>query len=486
MQQLNLQDGDYLYRQVIDQINVRIRQGALRPGDRLPSLRKMSRAAGVSIPTVRQAYVELERQRRIEARPQSGFYVRHIAGNDLVHITRSRMDAPIPLNCRSLMERVYNGINDPALVPLGIANPTMARPAIKGLHRAMKRVMARAEERILNYSATLGEPLLRRQVAYHYLDATGAQVDPEHIGITNGGQEALLLALRSVAGEGDIIAVETPTYHGMLELIDSLGMLAIEIETCPETGVSLDELERALGSHDIRACIFTTTLSNPLGVTMPESNRRRLLELLEPYDAVLIEDDVYGDLRYDGERPVPAQFLGGGAKVITCGSFSKTAAPGYRIGWIVSGRYIERIARLKRSFSCTSALLQQLTLADFVASGDFARHLQALRPVLKRNAERMAALVARHFPAETRTSQPAGGAVLWVELPAAVDAEKLFDDAIRQGISIAPGHIFSPCSCYTNFARLGFGHPWDERTESAVRWLGERVMQLAQSGARPH
>jgi len=364
-------------------------------------------------------------------------------------------------------------------VPLGIANPTMARPAIKGLHRAMKRVMARAEERILNYSATLGEPLLRRQIAYHYLDTTGVQVDPEHIGITNGGQEALLLALRAVAGEGDVIAVETPTYHGMLELIDSLGMLAIEIETCPEEGVSLDELERALGSRDIRACMFSTTLSNPLGVTMPESNRRRLSELLERYDTVLIEDDVYGDLRYDGERPVPAQFLGGGAKVITCGSFSKTAAPGYRIGWVVTDRYMERIAHFKRSFSCTSGLLQQLTLADFVASGDFARHLQALRPVLKRNAERMAALVARHFPAETRTSQPAGGSVLWVELPVAVDAERLFDDAVRHGISIAPGHIFSPCSCYTNFARLGFGHPWDERTEAAVRWLGKRVTELA-------
>ena len=479
MLQVNKQDGEFLYRQVIDLISENIDSGALRPGDRLPSLRRMSQTVGVSIPTVRQAYIELERQRRVESRPQSGFYVRNFAANDIVLPTPSYEGDPIPLNCRGLMERVYNGINDPDLVPLGIANPTMAKPAAKALHRAMKRVMARAEERSLGYSATLGEPVLRRQITYHYLDTTGAHVDPEHIGITNGGQEALLLALKAVAAEGDVIAVETPTYHGMLELIDSLGMLAIEIETCPEEGVTISELERTLQTHDVKACMFSTTLSNPLGVTMPETDRRRLVEVLDKYDTILIEDDVYGDLRFDGVRPVPAQFLGANGNIITCGSFSKTVAPGYRIGWVVTDRYIEKIAQLKRAFSCTSGLLQQLTLADFLASGDYNRHLKALRPVLKQNADRMAALVAEHFPPETRTSKPVGGSVLWLELPANVDAEALFDDAIEAGISLAPGHIFSACGCYGNFLRLSYGHQWSERSDEAIRWLGARVGTLS-------
>jgi len=476
-------ENTFLYRQVIEAINENIDAGTLRPGDRLPSLRKMSRQAGVSIPTVRQAYVELERQRRVESRPQSGFYVRHVPSNEIVRPTPSFEGDPAPLACRTLMERVYSGINDPGLVPLGIANPTMARPAAKALHRAMKRVMSRAEDRSIGYASTLGEASLRRQIAYHYLDTTGAQVDPDHIGITNGGQEALLLALKAVASDGDVIAVETPTYHGLLELIDSLGMLAIEVETCPEEGVVISELERTLQSHDVRACMFSTTLSNPLGVTMPEQDRRRLVALLERYDTVLIEDDVYGDLRFDGTRPVPAQFLGGQARIITCGSFSKTAAPGYRIGWVVTDEYIDRIKRLKRAFSCTSGLLQQLTLADFLATGDYQRHIKALRPVLKQNAERMAALVGEHFPADTRTSKPVGGAVLWLELPAGVDAEALFDEAIEAGISITPGHIFSPCSCYTNFLRLSYGHPWTERTDEAMRWLGQRVAELAAQAA---
>ena len=473
------QCNTFLYRQVVDLINESIDSGTLRPGDRLPSLRSMSHSAGVSVPTVRQAYIELERQRRVESRPQSGFYVRHLSKNAIVRPAPSTAGGPVCLSCRPLMARVYDGINHPELVPLGIANPSMAKPAAKTLHRAMKSVMARAEERSLGYATTLGEPALRRQIAYHYFDTIGAQVEPEHIVISNGGQEALLLALRAVASPGDVIAVETPTYHGMLELIDSLGMLAVEIETCPEEGIEISELRRALAQRPVTACMFSTTLSNPLGVTMPERYRRELVALLEEFDVALIEDDVYGDLRFDGVRPVPAQFLGSSARILTCGSFSKTAAPGYRIGWVMTDRYIDDITRLKRAFSCSSGLLQQLTLADFLATGNYSRHLKALRPLLKSNAERMSALVAEHFPETTRTSKPVGGSVLWLELPANVDAERLFDDAIAAGISIAPGQIFSPSRRYTNFVRLSFGHPWSERTEAAMRWLGQRVTNLA-------
>jgi len=479
MLNLDKQDGLYLYRQVIDLIKENIDTGTLRAGDRLPSLRKMSQRAGVSVPTVRQAYIELERQRQVESRPKSGFYVRHQAANDIVLPAPAKNGKPVALTCRSLMQRVYDGVNHPDLVPLGIANPCMAKPAAKGLHRAMKRVMSRAEERSLGYASTLGEPLLRRQIAYHYLDTTGAKIDPDSICITNGGQEALLVSLAAIASPGDVIAVESPTYHGILELIDSLGLLAIEVETCPEEGVTISKLDRTLSEHKVKACVFSTTLSNPLGVTMPDEDRVRLVKLLEKHDVALIEDDVYGDLRFDGYRPTPAQFLNSKARIISCGSFSKTAAPGYRIGWVAAGAEIDRIAQLKRAFSCSSGLLQQMTLADFLGSGDYNRHLKVLRPVLQRNAERMSSMVADYFPATTRTSKPVGGSVLWLELPKKVNSEKLFDAAIEAGISIAPGHIFSPCGCYSNFIRLSHGHPWGPRTEDAIKWLGKKVTAMS-------
>ncbi len=472
---------DYLYRQVIDLLTENMDSGTLRPGDRLPSLRRMSKRIGVSIPTIRQAYVELERQRRVESRPQSGFYVRAQKGNELVRAApRFRQsNKPRPVANRSLMDRVYEGLHQPDFVPLGIANPCMANPAAKSLHRAMKRVMARAEERSIGYAPTLGEPGLRRQLAFRYLDTIGSNVEPDNICITNGGQEALLLALQAVANKGDVIAVESPTYHGMLELIDSLGMLAIEVETCPEEGIALSALQKTLDAHPVKACLFSTTLNNPLGVSMPDAMRAKLVKMIDERAIVLIEDDVYGDLLFDGHRPKPAEVYSRSGRVLTCGSFSKTAAPGYRIGWLLAGKYRDVIMRLKRSYSCSSGLLQQLTLAEFMASGDYDRYLKTLRPVLQQNAERTSALVAQHFPPETRTSKPVGGSVLWIELPGNVNSEDLFDQAINHGISIAPGLIFSPCARYENFIRLSFGHPWSEEIEQSIAWLGKKVGELA-------
>ena len=466
--------GGFLYSQVVDLVGEQIEVGVLRPGDRLPSLRQLSERLDVSVPTVRQAYIELERQGRVESRPQSGFYVRSGGTSPLVRLAACRQRRPATVRCRSLIDRVYAGIHQRDVLPFGIANPTMARPAVKALNRAMKRVMSRAEERSLDYAPTDGEPALRRQIAHRYFEL-GGRVDAADIIITNGGQEALALALMAVAGQGDIVAVESPTYHGALELIESLGMLAVEIETCPEQGLMLDALGRALDRHDIKACLFSSSINNPLGSATSDAHREALVALLEERNVPLIEDDVYADLMFDGSRPRPAQFFSRKGQVLTVGSFSKTVAPGYRIGWLVAGGYENRVRMLKRGLSCSSGMLQQLTLVDFLATGEYDRHLRILRPVLKRNAERMSALVARHFPAGTRVSQPQGGSVLWLELPGDIDSDDLFGRALEDGISICPGTIYSPTSRYRNFIRLSFGHPWTDAFENGVRRLGVLV-----------
>jgi len=464
----------FLYRQVADLIAEQMRAGALRPGDRLPSLRRLSSSLGLSIPTVKQAYQELERQGRVESRPQSGFYVRARVDNPLV---RSGVGArrgglkPSPVSCRSLMERVYDDIHRPDASLFGIANPSMVRPATKGLNRTMKRVLARAAESNLGYARSTGDPDLVRQIAYRYLD-NGGKVEPESIVITNGGQEALTIALMSVAERGDIIAVESPTYCGMLELIESLGMLAVEIETCPQQGLSIAALEEALNRYDIKACMFASCINNPLGSATSDEHRESLVGLLEAREIPLIEDDVYGDLMFDGHRPRLAQFYSRKNLVLTCGSFSKTAAPGYRIGWLLPGRFGEQARRLKRAFSCSSGLLQQLTLSEYIASGDYDRQLKTIRPLLRSNAERMTALIGRYFPARTRISRPAGGSVLWLELSEHIDAAELFDRALEQSITICPGSIFSPTGRYGHFIRLSFGFPWSDAVEAGIRALG--------------
>ncbi|MEM7706282.1 MAG: PLP-dependent aminotransferase family protein [Pseudomonadota bacterium] len=468
--------NDFLYQQVIDLIRMEIDSGALRPGDRLPSLRRLARNLDVSIPTVKQAYEELERQGHVESRPQSGFYVLAKIRNALVRPPARASAGPVEVRCRNLVEQVYDGIHQPGVVPLGIANPSMAKPAAKALHRTMKRVMARAEQRSVGYAPVGGEPGLQRQVAFRYLDLGGA-VRPQEVVVTNGCQEALALALNAIARRGDVVAVESPTYSGTLELIESLGMLALEIETCPTEGLCLDALEHALGQQSIRACVFSSSLNNPLGSATDDAHRQRLVELLESYRVPLIEDDVYGDLRFDGRRGKPAQFFSRRGLVLTAGSFSKTVAPGYRIGWLLPGRFTDQVLKYKRAISYSSGLLQQLTLAEFMGSGEYDRHLRQLRPVLKVNCERMAALVAEHFPANTRISQPVGGSVLWLEMASDFDSAAYFQQALDAGISVAPGAVFSPGNRYRHFVRLSFGHPWGERLEQAVRTLGQLAAQ---------
>jgi DNA-binding transcriptional MocR family regulator len=467
---------EFLYLQVVDLISGQVNNGTLRAGDRLPSLRGLSSKLQVSIPTVRQAYLELEKQGRIEARPKSGYFVQAQRLNRLVSVKRHNCK-PMEVRCQKLIDRMYDHIHKPGVLPFGIANPSMAKPATKTLHRAMKRIMARAEERSLSYAPTYGEPGLCRQIAYRYLNQ-GGSIDPKEVIITNGAQEALSLSLLAVAKPGDVIAVESPAYYGMLELIESLGMLALELETCPIEGVSLAALETALETHEITACLFSSCLNNPLGCLSSDQHRESMVKLLEEHNVPLIEDDVYGDLVYEGERPKPAQFYSRKGLVLTCSSFSKTVAPGYRIGWLLPGKFLASVQKLKRAMSCSSGLLQQLTLSEFIAMGDYDRHLKRLKPILKQNSERMISCIEESFPPDTGVSRPRGGSVVWLELPGGVDSERLFDAAIGENISIVPGSIFSAGQRYRNFIRLSYGHPWNDSIEHGVATLGRLVNEL--------
>jgi DNA-binding transcriptional MocR family regulator len=466
----------FLYSQVAELINNQLRSGALRPGDRLPSLRHMSGQLEVSIPTVRQAYLELEKRGRIEARPKSGYFIQAQRHNRLVKVG-CKSCKPMEVSCRNLIDRVYDGIHTVGVLPLGIANPCMAAPATKTLHRAMKRIMARAEDRAIGYAPTDGEPGLKRQIAYRYLNQ-GGSVDPAEIIITNGAQEALAIAIQAVAAKGDIIAIESPAYLGMLELIESMGMLALEIETCPLEGINLEALEKAISSFPVKACMFSSSVNNPLGCVSSDEYRKDLVEMLESHDIPLIEDDVYGELVFSERKPKPAQFFSRKGLVLTCSSFSKTAAPGYRVGWLLPGKYLDSARKLKRAISCSSGLLTQLTLSEHLASGDYDRHLNRLVPILRQNAERMTAAVEISFPANTGISAPKGGSVLWLELPASVDSETLFDAALEENISIMPGDVFAAGRRYRNFIRLSYGHPWNEALEAGIETLGRLVHEM--------
>lgn len=467
-----------LYEQLAEKIEQLIRSGTLRPGDRIPSIRRVSAQHGVSATTAVQAYLALEDRGLIEARPKSGFYVRSQLQDRVLEPKTSRpAQAATTVGVTSLASRLFDATRMPDVVPFGAAYPGAEALPVMKLSRIMAAVSRSAGAAGLSYDMPPGAESLRRQIARRSLDA-GGQISPEEIITTCGGTEALALCLRAVAQPGDTVAVESPTYFGVLQAIEELGMKALEIPMHPRDGMDLDALERALKGRRIAACLAVPNFNNPLGSLMPEENKQRLLEILSRRDVPLIEDDINGDLSHEGQRPRVVHSYDRRGMTLLCGSFSKTIAPGYRVGWVVPGRYYERVKALKLTSTLATASLPQLAIAEFIANGGYDHHLRSLRRDFASQLRRHSEAIAAAFPPGIKLTRPQGGFVLWVELPTGVSALKLHERALREKISIAPGPMFSAKQGFQNFIRINCGHPWSARAERAIGVLGQLVRKL--------
>jgi len=345
------------------------------------------------------------------------------------------------------------------------------------LNRCLAAVGRRSGSAGSEYSVPPGNLALRTQVARRAFEA-GCALSPDEIVITSGGMEALNLCLRVVAKPGDTIAIEAPTYFGVLQCIEALGLKAVEIPTHPRDGVSLDALAYALDTQPIKACLFVLNFNNPLGSCMPDANKERLVEMLAARGIPLIEDDIYGDLAFSGARPRPAKSFDRGGLVLLCDSFSKTLAPGYRVGWCAPGRWQQQVEHLKFVTNVATATLPQMAVADFLANGGYNHHLRRIRKLYAEKIQLMSQAVSASFPAGTRITRPTGGYVLWVEMPSSVNSLELFDRALAAGISIVPGPVFSAKGKFKNFIRLNSGNPWSKSIERAVAQLGKFAHEL--------
>jgi len=361
---------------------------------------------------------------------------------------------------------------DPNLVPLGCAIPSPDLLATTRLDRCLARLARREGIKYNAYTTVRGNPRLRQEIARRALH-WGQAISPDTIAITSGCTEALLHALRVVARPNDTIVLESPTYFGLLHVLETLGLRALEVPTDPSTGVELPSLAKILADRTVGACLFSSSFNNPLGCTMPDEKKIELLRLLAKHGTPLIEDDIYGDIYFGKERPRPFMSLDRTGNTIYCSSFSKTAAPGYRIGWIIAGRRMQEVLKQKFSTTLCGPALTQAAFAEFLSTGGYDHHLRRMRGLFADNIAQMVSAIASAFPEGTKVSRPAGGFVLWLELPKSIDTRKLFQDALTQGICFAPGDVFSATNRFSNCLRLSAGYRWDQRLERGVWKLGE-------------
>jgi DNA-binding transcriptional MocR family regulator len=480
---VNSPDDAFLYDRVSRHILDLVEKGTLKPGDRVPSLRGLSKELRVSISTVSQAYARLQELGVLRVRPQSGYYVDGgLATSGTSQEPRRTTVSRQPRKVRfgELFEEIFNAANNPQVVPFGVASPAVELMPIKGMLRATQRALSRNPEQAIDYCFPPGDSELRHEIARRYV-GLGLSVDPDNIVITSGCSEALSLSLHAVTRRGDIVAVESPTYFSVLRLIERMGLLAVEIDSDPQTGMCLDALQTAIDTMEIKAVVGVFNFSNPLGCLMPDESKQRLVSMLEQANIPLIEDDIYGDLYFGQQRPAIGKCYERKGQVLTCSSFSKTVAPGYRVGWVIADRYRDEVIEWKQATSSAMCSLPQSAMAEYLRSGEYERHLARLRNAYRLQVEQMRFMLARVLPAGTRISNPQGGFVLWLELPRGVDAVELLQNAIHENISLTPGMLFSATRKFRNFIRINCGHPWSERIERAVERLGELVHAMIPS-----
>jgi DNA-binding transcriptional MocR family regulator len=461
-----------LYEDVAAHVAQAISAGTLRPGDRLPSVRKLSQQQRVSVSTVLQAYLHLESQGLIEARPQSGHYVKARPVAAVVPPASRPGGAPCQVQVTSLVARVYAAARDPKVVNLGAGLVSPSLLPTRKLSRITAALSRDLAELSVSYDLPPGNVDFRREVARRSIE-WGCALSPDEIVTTCGASEAVILALRAVTRPGDAVAIESPTYYGLLQAIESLSRKAVEIPTCPQSGMVVDELERALDRHRIRAVLTVPNFHNPYGCVMPDADKRRLVELCASRGIAVIEDDIYGDLHHGPERPRALKSFDPDGSVLLCGSFSKTLAPGYRVGFCAPGRWREQVELLKFSQSIATPTLNQLAIAEFLRTGGYDHHLRGLRRAVTLQVQRVQAAIAECMPEGTRSSRPAGGCVVWVELPGKADALRLYERALQAGVGIAPGVIFSPKERYRNCFRVTCGEPWSPALQRAFATLGD-------------
>jgi DNA-binding transcriptional MocR family regulator len=467
------------YEKLVEDLSRLISEGVLRPGDRMPSVRELRRTKKLSPGTILEAYGVLEDQGIIEARTRSGYYVRARGLGPLsTPEPRTPRARSLQVDVSELVFGVLSAMRERTLMPFGSAFPSPELFPFKSLSQAFASAARFLDPWKTVYDLSPGSLELRKQIARLYLKS-GCTVRPDEIVITCGAMEALNLSLQTTTRPGDTVAVESPAFYAALQVIQAQGLRAVEVATDPVDGMNLSALERALTRYPIKACWLMTTFQNPLGSLMSDAKKRELVRLLARHEVPLIEDDVYPELYLEGVRPSPAKRFDDKGLVLHCSSFSKSLAPGFRIGWVAPGRFAQRVQQRQFTNTIAPSVPAQLAVVEYLKHGGYERHLRQLRRALAAQQASMQQAIRRYFPESTRVTRPSGGYFLWLELPGNVDSLALYQRAMEANISVSPGPMFAAQRGFQNCVRLNYGHPWSPAAEQAIRKLARLTEELA-------
>jgi len=454
---LNADDKSPLFRQLSDQMREMIESGSLHRGDRLPATRELAGQLGLNRTTVSAAYALLESE---------GLIAGHVGRGSFV--TGGARSAGDP----------------PASASFSRSRPSELLFPLEEFRKSCSEVIASDDAAsILQLGTPAGYPPLRRYLL-EQARAEGVAHEWDDILITSGCQQAFDLLQRTV-GEGATVLIEDPVYLGVRRVFERAGARLIGIPVGPN-GIDLENLERVLSRERPRLLCVTPNFQNPTGATMPLHARQELLRITQAAGVIVIENDIYGPLCYEGE-PIPSiKHLDETGDTILLRSFSKVAFPGLRVGWVVARRaLIEKITEAKQWSDLHTDQLSQAVLLRFAESGRLEQHR---RRMLIAGRERLqAALEAceKYLPTGATYTRPRGGMSLWIQLPEFLDASDLLSRAEREGVTYLPGRYFAVSLPQPNGLRISFAGMTPEEIRSGLEILG-RIFQKELERARMH
>jgi len=438
------------YRGLYERYRELIAGGTYGPGERLPSLRGVSLTEGVGLNTVRSAFDLLERDGLVRPLPRGGFYVRG----------RSRLAEYEPpgdsheaggLSAAGKIEYLLQKGGSSASFALAEPDPRLLPVA------RLERLHASLGGSWIEYGDQTGEPELRRRLTATY-HPYHADLRPEGILVTGGATEALGIAFRTFVGRGDAVIVESPAYFNFFRQLSAQGARIVEVPVLPGRGMDLDLLEAELKKQAIRMIVVQPNVQNPTGASMPDADKERLVALASRHDVLLLQDDIYGDLSFSGERPANLSLYGRHEGIIYLSSFSKTLAPGLRMGWMHAPALQAGLARTKGLASLATSRPAQRVLSGFLAGASYRRHLRQMRAALENQLADYLEVLEGALPPGSSIVPPTGGCLLWVALPRGSDASAIFETAAREGILCSPGELFSANPFFRGHLRINFGY----------------------------
>ena len=466
-----------LYQQVADDLRDLILGGVYRPGDKLPSIRMLATQKKISIATVQRALEELEVRGLIDAKPKSGFYVKMPIEQAATIETTLVPLIPKSIKIHEFASHIFHQCDAAGVTNLGVSYPAAKFYPEKYIQQFANQVARTRIDDIVEVHFSSGHPDLRNVLSKR-LREYGCRLNADDLIVTNGCLEALSICLRAVAKPGDTIAIESPGFVGLFQLIESLGFKALEIPCHSVDGMSLEALELALEQWDIKAVAVVPTFSNPLGSNMPVENRQRLVAMLADKNIPLIEDDLLGDLSFDGSRTKPCKAFDKKGLVLYCSSASKTIASGLRIGWIAPGAFYKEVSYFKTFTNISAPNITQLIVAEFFKSGKYDRYMRQFTAILAQRMYQFQQAIIKYFPSGTRTSHPQGGCILWVDLPKSINGLEVFKKAIEKGIAIVPGQLSSASNKFNHCIRINCACDPELEIEPIVKELGKITSSL--------